>query len=118
MSGISRVFLVSGSGKQILASKLYIDEVVISPLSESVGHGYLQHVGQDWNRSHRLNYHLYFISIEVQLNDATLSAYGDSITDGATHRAKGEAATVVETYVQYGEDVEGEEGVVVPEMGI
>lgn len=62
--------------KKTKASTLYIEEMIIPPLSASIGHGYWQHEGSEHSRSQRLQYHGYISPNNVQLKDAVTFVYG------------------------------------------
>lgn len=56
--------------KKKLVSSLHMEEMIISTLSVFVDHRSLQHGGLEWNKSVRLKSDMYFIAIDVKLQDA------------------------------------------------
>lgn len=75
MSYISCVCLLPGGGERTLAITMYMNDVILSPLSVFVGHEYLYHGGLELNRSHQIRYFVYFISNELQTKGAKACAY-------------------------------------------
>lgn len=61
-----------------------MQEILIAPLSVSVGHKYLKHEASEWNQPQKQNCHWYFIASEAHVRDAVPFAYGDSLTVVAT----------------------------------
>lgn len=58
-------------------------------------HGYQQYKNSEWNGSHRLDYHVYFIAIDVRLMNAIESAYRAFLSIKATSGANWRATKVL-----------------------
>lgn len=101
-----------------LARILYMEEVVITPLSGFIRDGYFAARGPEGNDSHRLNRYVYFIISDVQIKDAIDSTHWDSLTAGASTRADCKRAKMVYTHNKEGDYKESEEGLYVPQIGI
>lgn len=64
-----------------------MEEVIMPLQSMFVGHCDLQHAGLEWNGSHRLRHHVFFIPSDMQPKEAIAFAYKSSLTAAATTQA-------------------------------
>lgn len=106
-----------GTVERALTSMLHIEQWSIPPLLVIVDVGYLQHGGSEVNRSHRLRYHVYSISSDAKLKDATVSACEDFRQAGVSTVLNWVAAEEVEKHRSIGQDAEKEHSGNNPEMG-
>ena len=62
--------------KMAKVSRMY--KITIPPRSVFVGHGYVQHAGAEWEGTHSIRYHMYFVPKGHPLKDNVSFAYGAS----------------------------------------
>lgn len=56
--------------EKALEKILYLQVVVLLPLSVAIGSRSFQHSEREWNGAHRLIYHVYLVPVVVKLNNA------------------------------------------------
>lgn len=99
MSGISRVCLLPGSGENDTGEHTVYGRSSSSSTIVVCRSRINAARGPEWNWSHRLRYHVYFIPSNVQLKDKIVFAYTDNLMTEVATRADWEAGRVVEAYV-------------------
>lgn len=95
--------------KKTLEITLYMEKVIVLPLSLFDNNAYLLCRSSEWSKSHKLRYHVYFIPTGLQLKDAISWACGDSLVARIAYKADWVAAKVIGTYERDDFDVESSE---------